>query len=207
MTRLILCFALTVCPRVIGASDSPAASTRFILTSSAFTEGSAIPREFTGDGAGVNPPLEWKGVPQGTKSFAVIMHHFPHEGESARWYWVLYHIPATITKLPKAVKGIGVNGNNCVGPDLVYAPPHSKGPGVKKYTITIYALSSLPKITLAPEKVSRDVLLSAIKDITLAKAELNFTYDRTDLVSHEKGKDAPMAKPEPPPKPESIPFE
>ena len=53
----------------------------------------------------------------------------------------------------------------------------------------------------------RDVLLSAIKDITLAKAELNFTYDRTDLVSHEKVKDAPMAKPEPPPKPESIPFE
>ena len=207
MTRLILCFILIGCPQIMRASERTESSTPFTITSSAFIEGAAIPREFTGDGLGVNPPLQWTGIPQGTKSFAIVMHHFPHEGEKARWYWVLYNIPATVTKIPKATKGIGINGNNCVGPDLVYAPPHSKGPGVKKYTITVYALSRLPPITVAPQLVSRDVLLSAIKDITLAKAELNFTYDRTDIVRNEKGRDAPTAKPEPRPQPESLPFE
>lgn len=207
MTRLILCLMFIGCPKTIWASDGLVSKAHFIVTSPAFTEGSAIPIEYTGDGLGINPPLEWAGAPSGTKSFAVVMHHYPHEGENARWYWILYNIPATITKVPQASKHIGVNGNNCVGSDLVYAPPHSKGPGVKKYTITVYALSSLPKITVAPQQVSRDVLLSAIKDITLAKAELNFTYDRSDKIRDEKGRDGPRANPEPRPKPESPPFE
>ena len=95
----------------------------------------------------------------------------------------LYNIPATVTSLPKGVKGVGINGSNCVGPDLAYAPPHSKGPGVKKYTITVYALSEAPKISVSPKQVNRDVLLAAIKGITLAQAELNFTYDRTGVLS------------------------
>src|SRR6185437_3021384 len=44
----------------------------FTLTSTAFTEGAAIPSRFTCDGAGTAPPLAWTGAPSGTKSFALI---------------------------------------------------------------------------------------------------------------------------------------
>ena len=40
-----------------------------------------LPREFTGDGAGISPPLSWKRGPEGTKSYAVIMHHIDREGK------------------------------------------------------------------------------------------------------------------------------
>jgi phosphatidylethanolamine-binding protein (PEBP) family uncharacterized protein len=52
----------------------------------------------------------------------------------------------------------------------------SKGPGVKTYHITVYALSALPK--LRASAATRDALLDAIKDITLAEGTLTYTYER-----------------------------
>jgi phosphatidylethanolamine-binding protein (PEBP) family uncharacterized protein len=49
----------------------------FNLTSSAVTEGGTLPKEFTCDGSSATLPLAWSGVPEGTKSFALIMHHIP----------------------------------------------------------------------------------------------------------------------------------
>lgn len=184
MLRLVL-VGLTLS---LGAAETKPSA--FVLRSPVIAPGGAIPREYTGDGAGVSPALEWSGAPAGTKSYALVMHHFPHEGEAARWYWVVWNIPADAKSLAKGVKGVGLTGTNCVNRDLAYAPPHSKGPGVKKYTLTLYALSSAPDLKVPASQVSRDVLLAAIKDRTLASAELNFTYDRSDLVGKD-GKDAP----------------
>jgi len=105
------------------------------------------------------------------------MHHVPPENV-AKWYWVLYNIPASVTSLPKNVKGIGTLGSNSVNRDIGYAPPHSKGPGAKKYTYTVYALSSPLRVTVPPSEVSRDVLLAAMKDLILTSAELNVVYSR-----------------------------
>lgn len=194
MPRFLLSlFCLGICLNGFGQS-APVAKSNFILKSSVIQEGGALPREFTGDGAGLSPPLEWKGAPAGTQSYVIMMHHFPHEGDPARWYWILYNIPNTTTALTKATKGVGVNGSNCVGSDLAYAPPHSKGPGVKKYTLTIYALSAVPKLTVSGKQITRDVMLAAIKDITLGQAELNFTYDRTDVLAGEKTTETAGAK-------------
>jgi hypothetical protein len=52
----------------------------------------------------------------------------------------------------------------------------SKGPGVKKYHITVYALSAAPK--LPADHATRANLLKAIKDITLAESTLDFQYER-----------------------------
>ena len=52
----------------------------------------------------------------------------------------------------------------------------SKGPGVKEYHITVYALSAEPKFT--GEKVTRADLLSAIENITLAETTLSYKYER-----------------------------
>ncbi len=149
----------------------------FTLTSSEVTEGGALPTEFTCDGASATLPLSWKDAPEGTKSFAVVMHHIPGPGDT-HWYWVMYNISANVTSLEKNVTGIGTLGNNSVNGETKYAPPCSKGPGEKTYTYTVYALSAEPQLSVSANDVSRDVLLDAIQDITLASASLNVTYTR-----------------------------
>ena len=182
------------------ASPQPSISspktTGFVLRSPEVAEGGPLPKEFTGDGEAATLPLEWSGAPAGTRSYAVIMHHMAPD--MVKWYWVLYNIPADVTSLPKNVKGVGTLGNNSVNRDPGYATPKSKGPGVKKYTITVYALSAAPKITAAPDEVSRDVLLAAMKDSILASAELNVVYTRdfgTGAASKEAG--LPPQRPDP----------
>ena len=149
----------------------------FTLASPEVTEGGALPKEFTCDGVSATLPLSWSGAPEGTKSFAVVMHHIPGPSDS-HWYWVLYNIPADVISLEKNTSSIGTLGNNSVNGETKYAPPCSKGPGDKLYTYTVYALSAEPTLSVPASEVSRDVLLDAIKDITLASATLNVTYTR-----------------------------
>jgi formylglycine-generating enzyme required for sulfatase activity len=158
------------------ATASPRTSNAFGLLSPEVAEGGTLPKDYTGDGSSATLPLEWSGAPAGTRSFALIMHHLAPDG--IKWYWVLYNIPATVTRVPNNVHGIGTLGNNSVNEIAGYAPPRSKGPGPKKYTYTVYALSAPPRITVAPSEVSRDVLLSGMKGLILASAELNVVYTR-----------------------------
>ena len=172
--------------RVVLPIDAKKPRSGFVLNSPDVTEGGALPKDYTGDGSAATLPLQWTGAPTGTRSFAAIMHHLAPDG--IKWYWVLYNIPANVTSLPKNVKGIGVLGNNSVNRDSAYAPPRSKGPGEKTYTLTVYALSAAPKITVPPEEVSREVLLSAMQGLILASAELNVVYTR-ELGAEERGPD------------------
>ncbi len=195
-------------PNGTGANESapkapPIAAPRtggFILRSPVVKEGGELPKEFTGDGAGVTPPLEWTGAPAGTKSFALIMSHVPGPGDM-KWYWTLYDIPATTSSLAKAATGVGKVGTGFKG-QVGYEPPHSKGPGKKIYTLTLYALSDSPKLSAPPAQVNRENLLAAIKDITLGSTDLNVTYTR----SGESANDAPPEREGPqsarPPRPE-----
>ena len=153
------------------------ATSAFVLTSPAVTEGGALPAEYTCDGDSSTLALQWSGAPAGTQSYAVIMHHLDPEGV-IKWYWILYDIPATVDALPKNVTGIGALGNNYVHSSQGYAPPCSIGPGPKTYTYTVYALSAPPQITVAPGDVNRDVLMAAMSDRTLASADLNVVYTR-----------------------------
>jgi Raf kinase inhibitor-like YbhB/YbcL family protein len=173
-------FCIFMLAAVAGISchiNEPAPSSSFILRSPDVEEGGQLPKEFTGDGASATLPLEWNGAPTGTRSYAVIMHHIDPEGK-VKWYWILYNIPANVQSLPRNVKGIGILGNNSVNGRTEYAPPHSKGPGPKTYIYTVYALSASPQITVPPGEVSRDILLSAMKDYILDTAELKVIYTR-----------------------------
>jgi phosphatidylethanolamine-binding protein (PEBP) family uncharacterized protein len=152
-------------------------NSQFILASQEVTGGGLLPKEYTCDGNSSTLPLEWSGEPATTKSFALVMYTIPSPNES-HWYWVLYDIPPDVHNLDKNVVGIGILGNNSVNGRTEYAPPCSKGPGPKLYTYTIYALSATPQFTAPPAEVSRDILLAAIKEITLGTAELNVYYSR-----------------------------
>lgn len=143
------------------------------VTSSSVDAKGFISNDCTCDGASQSPAIEWKDAPKGTKSFAVSLWHTAPDQEKS--YWLVYNIPANVTKLEKNSKASGKLGLNDKR-RAEYDPMCSKGPGVKEYHITVFALSAEPK--LSPDKANRAALLEAIKDITLAEGTLDFQYER-----------------------------
>lgn len=74
------------------------------LTSPAFTNGSAIPRQHTGEGDDVSPALRWSKAPDQAKSFAIICHDpdaplVSKGGSYGFVHWVLYNIPGSVNSL------------------------------------------------------------------------------------------------------------
>ncbi len=150
----------------------------FRMSSSAVNEDNFLDSEFTGDGQGISMPLEWTNIPKGTKYFALNLWHLPNPSDKSevKSYWVVYDIPVNITSLPKNVQNIGVQGYNDKDTNG-YDPMKSKGPGPKLYNVTLYALSEKP--VFSTEKVYREDLLKAIKDITIEECTLQYLYERT----------------------------
>ena len=159
--------------RPINAAKPRSNLPQLTISSSALDSKGNIAAEFTCDGASASPPVEWTGAPPETKCFALSLWHTAPDMEKS--YWVVYGIPADITKIAKNAKSTGT----IVLYDkrrAAYDPMCSKGPGVKTYHITIYALSAEPK--LSADQATRANLLSAIKDITIAEGTLDFEYER-----------------------------
>lgn len=78
------------------------------LQSPDFKDQGEIPRKHTCQGGDVSPGLAWSDVPEGTKSFALIVDD-PDAPDPAApkmtWvHWVLYNIPAGVDSLPQGVK-------------------------------------------------------------------------------------------------------
>jgi phosphatidylethanolamine-binding protein (PEBP) family uncharacterized protein len=154
----------------------PKKSGAFRLTSPAFAEGDPLPDAFNGNGEGATPPLEWTGVPEGTKSFALVMDHIDRDNY-LKTYWNLYNIPADVRSLPRDVQGVGTIGATWKR-DQAYVPPHSAGGGKQTYTIHLYALSAIPELDASQGPVTREVLLKEIEPFILDSSELNVTYQR-----------------------------
>lgn len=166
MTRLII---LTIASLVLsGCEFNPVASNAlrpiataqdgFVLTSTALTNGGLLPADLkcTRDGGdGLTPPLAWAQVPAGTKSLAIIMHHYPRgtvEGKDPpSQYWLLWNIPAQTRALPRGnPASIGDEGADKDGKRTGYTPPCSPPGPQHEYTITLYALDG-PLDTLPAE--------------------------------------------------------
>ena len=149
------------------------AGAEIAVRSPAFGPGEVLPVEFTCDGAGISPPIEWEAGPAGTKSYALTLWHETPDGVKS--YWVVYGIPANVTALPKGSRAIGTLGLNGKR-RAEYDPMCSKGPGLKEYHVTVYALSANPP--LRGESATRDGLLQAIAKLVLAEGTLTFSYER-----------------------------
>src|SRR5688572_12078361 len=75
------------------------------ITSPAFKHNSAIPSLYTCDGRDIAPALEWKGVPDGTKSLVLIVDDpdapDPKAPKMTWVHWLLYNLPPTARGLPE----------------------------------------------------------------------------------------------------------
>jgi phosphatidylethanolamine-binding protein (PEBP) family uncharacterized protein len=156
----------------VALPDQPRSSDgKFTLSSPVVEDLQALPTEFTGDGEGISPPLQWNGAPTGTKGYALIMDHVTPDGDR-KWYWTVYDIPGSASSLPKNVTDIGKLGTGFKG-DIGYEPPMSKGPGAKTYVITLYALSEPLNIAGKP---GREELITAMNGKVLANSSLRVVH-------------------------------
>ena len=93
-------------------------------------------------------PLSWKNVPDGTKSLAIVMYHYPKRDDKSEInsYLLLWNIDPKISEIPykMARNGDWYMGANKDGTAISYTSPCSRGKGKHKYTIALYALSETP---------------------------------------------------------------
>lgn len=183
---------------VAAAKPTTKTSPAFTLTSSAVKDGGDLPVEFTGDGEGVSPPLTWSNVPKGTQSLVLIMHHLDPEGRT-KIYWLVHDIAPTTLSAGRNDSSFGKMGMSTVHDRVEYAPPHSKGPGTKKYVLTLFALSAKPDLSKAPMPITAETVLAACQGKILAATDLNVAYTRSGAANDRGGKrpggDRPEAAP------------
>ena len=149
------------------------------LRSPAFNEGEYIPKEYTGFGADHSPELEWADIPEGVRSFAIIMDD--SDASVGVWvHWVIYNIPGESTVLSKNVnKNLifinnamqGINSFNLIGYDGPFPPPGS----LHRYIFKLYALDVV--LDLKPGATKKQ-LEKSIDGHVLDKAGLTGLYKR-----------------------------
>jgi len=117
----------------------------FTLSSPAFLDGGFIDEKYTYklgrqcSGENYSPPLEWKGMPEGTQSLLLTVI----DPDGGNWvHWVLANIPSDITSLPEEIGGpaIGIAGTNDFG-EIGYGGPCPPS-GTHHYVFTLYALDT-----------------------------------------------------------------
>jgi Raf kinase inhibitor-like YbhB/YbcL family protein len=169
---------------VTGSKTVEAAA--FTLTSSAFKSNAAIPEKYSFNAMGctgqnVSPPLEWKNVPAGTKSLALMVHDPDAPTGSGWWHWVLYNIPADATSLPEGAtaatlpKG-AMQGNTDFGKPGWGGPCPPPGSGKHHYNFTLFALK-VDKIEVPPGASAAMVGFN-VKANTIASAKLTGLFSR-----------------------------
>jgi Raf kinase inhibitor-like YbhB/YbcL family protein len=153
----------------------PAAPDRIRLTSPAFAPNAPIPARFTCDGDGVSPPLEWSGVPEGTRSLALLMED-PDAPDGTFVHWALYGIaPATTGLRQGAVPADAREGENSFGDEGYGGPCPPEGDEAHRYVFTIYALQSNPDLDpgASPAQVR-----TAVADNAIARGRLTARFGR-----------------------------
>lgn len=153
------------------------------ITSPAFSHNGEIPTRHTCDGEDISPALEWSGLPEGTKSIALIVDD-PDAPDPAApkmtWvHWVLYNIPPSATGLPERVKPQDLPSGTEEGLNDWKRTGYG-GPcppiGRHRYFHKLYALDVvLPDLG----KPTKKDLEKAMEGHVFARAELIGTYKRS----------------------------
>ncbi len=150
------------------------------LTSSAFAHEGTIPEKYSKDGGNFSPPLAWTGVPDGTRSLALIMDD-PDAPSGVFVHWLAYGIPAATPGLREGVPPTRTlangmrQGRNGFG-EFGYGGPQPPS-GTHRYFIHLYALDNNLEL---PNGASREELDQAIRGHVLAEAELMGRYSHRE---------------------------
>ena len=146
------------------------------LRSADFAAGGVIPQaSMAMDCGGKNrsPALAWTGEPQGTKSFALVVHDPDAPVPGGFYHWVLYNLAGGTQRLAADAKlAADQVGVTSLGKPGYYGPCPPPGPA-HHYAFTLYALD-LAHIPGSPP-LSAGQLEAHIHGHVLARAVLQAT--------------------------------
>jgi Raf kinase inhibitor-like YbhB/YbcL family protein len=135
-------------------------------------------------GGNVSPALSWSNPPEGTKSFALMVHDPDAPTGSGWWHWVVWNIPAKAQSLPARAgdpaSGLlpagAVQGNTDFGSPGYGGPCPPPGDKPHRYYFRLHALK-VEKLDL-PAGATAALVGFNVTANTLAVAELMATYSR-----------------------------
>jgi Raf kinase inhibitor-like YbhB/YbcL family protein len=143
---MILVVIVPIVAPILLLAAAAIADSGFVLTTSAFEAGQAIPVEYSCAGANRSPALQWSGAPAGVGSFALIVED-PDAPSGNFIHWVVFNLPADAAgiagdapRTPGLSDGAlqGANGMGRIG-YMGPCPPPGK---VHHYHFELFALDS-----------------------------------------------------------------
>ena len=178
---LLLFFTIGVFMTNFSANSS--ANAAFTLTSESIKNNQTLPMEqvlnsFGCTGANISPDLKWQNPPEGTKSFALLVHDPDAPRPKGWWHWLVVNIPLSKTEFKKGEKISApmletVTDFNTAGYGGACPP---KGHGIHHYNFTLYALDVETldvTVDLDPNEVEK-----IVKSHALANATITALYQR-----------------------------
>ena len=164
-------------------------TSKFTLVSPDIGQGKDIPdaQVFNGfgcKGKNLSPELHWSGAPEGTQSFARMVHDPDAPTGSGFWHWIVYNIPATEDHLPaeagdpKQPRGLpkgAVQGRNDFG-NAAYGGPCPPPGKPHHYHFRLFALK-VPKLDL-PADATGAMIGFNVNANKLAETDLMGLYGR-----------------------------
>ena len=152
------------------------------LSSPAFGPGAAIPVRYTCEGRDVSPPLEWRGIPSGTRSLVLIVDDpdapDPRAPKMTWVHWVLVNLPTDLQGLPEGVAAGALPAGTIEGVNDWKRTGYG-GPcppiGRHRYFHKLYALDRVLTGLDHPNKAQVE---AAMKGHVLGHTELVGTYEK-----------------------------
>lgn len=164
---------------IIDPDPDPNPTDSFVVTSAGIVDGLLLDEfkcEEKENDIENSLPLAWSGIPDGTGSIAITIHHFPNTentDEDPNQYLLLWGIDPSVTEIGygEADDGPWFIGQNKDGTAISYTSPcsPSDATGSKEYTITVYALSETPSTLPNVSSINVDyaTLTTAIETVTV----------------------------------------
>lgn len=156
-------------------------TTPMTISSPAFLDGQGIPKQYTCDGDGINPPLQFSSVSGEAKSLALLVED--PDAPAGTWiHWLMWNISPAVNQIAEnsvpqgAVQGRGSSGQSVYGAPCPPAPTVASGPsGIHHYIFTLYALDS--ELNL-PSYSTVENLQAAMQGHIISQARIIALYGR-----------------------------
>ena len=160
-------------PKAPVQTSSPQVVKNMKLTSTAFGSEEVIPKEFTCDGKKMHPPFMISGLPEGTKSLAMIVDD-PDAPMGTFTHWVIWNIdPATREIAAGEIPPKSQEGTNSAG-EIGFTPPCPPS-GSHRYFFTLFAVDT----TIGLDgKATKAELEAAMKGHIIEQTNLIGSYGR-----------------------------
>lgn len=153
------------------------------VSSPAFAPDGPIPPRYTADGAGVSPPLAWRGVPAAARAVALIVEDADSPAPTPFVHCLAWDLRSgesgeladAALASPGAAGGGHALGRNAVFRAQYLPPDPPPGHGPHRYAFQVFALRARLELRGTP---GRKAVVDGLRRYALARGLLVGTYER-----------------------------